>query len=113
MAKYTSEELNGIAMQMILNAGNGRDKINKALCALEEDFDFEQYDMFMKEAHNDITKAHQFQTQVVQSTIEDENVETTFLFTHAQDTLMTINTEMNLAKHLGKMFKVIAERMNA
>lgn len=113
MAKYTAEELNGIAMQMILSAGNGRDKINQALCALEEEFDFHKYDTLMKEAHIDITKAHQFQTQVVQSTIEDDSVETTFLFTHAQDTLMTINTEMNLAKHLGKMFKVIAERMSA
>ena len=112
MAEYTSDQLNEVAMQIIMHAGDGRDKINKALIALETGFDFDTFERLMEEGHEDIVKAHRQQTEVIQSTVEDDNVEGTLLFAHAQDTLMTINSEYNLAKHIGKLYQVIAERGN-
>ena len=37
-------------------------------------------------------------TEVIQSQVGGENMEYSLLFIHAQDTLMTINTELRMAK---------------
>lgn len=111
MNKVTNEELNTAAMQIILFAGNSRNLINEALSTLEENFDFDCADLKMKEAKEEITKAHKIQTNMIQSTIEDDELITTLLFTHAQDTLMTIYSELNMAVHMIKMYHVLETKI--
>lgn len=98
----TNEILNNHAMQIITFAGDARNLLEKALEHLYDD-NLEMYELEMKEARKAITKAHAEQTKVLQSTIMDESLQLTLLFTHAQDTLMTIMSEMNVAKHLAKI----------
>ncbi|WMC92140.1 PTS lactose/cellobiose transporter subunit IIA [Kineothrix sp. MB12-C1] len=102
----TTEEMNEQAMEIIVNAGNGRTLLNKALEALYEG-DEELYSSHMEDARKEMVAAHAAQTKVLQSTIEDEEVRPNILFTHAQDTLMTIMSEMNIAKHLEKIVRMI------
>lgn len=102
------EEMNAQAMEMIVHAGNGRTLLNRALDALYEG-DEETYNERMAEAKKEMTAAHGAQTKVLQSTIQDEEVKPNILFTHAQDTLMTIMSEINVAKHLAKIVKLIKE----
>lgn len=112
MKKTTSEELNTAAMQIILYAGNSRNMINEALQATENNADRNVITAKMKEAKDEITKAHKIQTDMIQSTIEDDELQTTLLFTHAQDTLMTIYSELNMANHMIKMFRMLEDKVN-
>lgn len=112
MKKATTEDLNTAAMQIILYAGNSRNMINEALQGIENNTDCDSIDAKMKEAKDEITKAHKIQTDMIQSTIEDDELQTTLLFTHAQDTLMTIYSELNMANHMIKMFRMLENKVN-
>lgn len=107
----TVEALNEKAMEMIVNAGAGRTALNIALDALCEGND-EKYEEMMAEAKEKMKEAHAAQTSVLQETITDPQVYPNILFTHAQDTLMTVMSEINTAKHIAKLYKKIKELSN-
>ncbi|WRS30543.1 PTS lactose/cellobiose transporter subunit IIA [Actinomycetaceae bacterium MB13-C1-2] len=93
------DEVHQVAMEIILNAGNGRTKIKSALVAMEEcDFDKARTDL--DAAQEEITKAHRAQTKLIQSEARGEEIPSSILFVHAQDTLMTIKSEQNIAERL-------------
>ena len=48
---------------------------------------------------------------MIQSTIEDDELQTTLLFTHAQDTLMTIYSELNISNHLIRLYYKLEEKI--
>ena len=102
----TVEELNEKAMEMIVSAGAGRTALNIALDAMSEG-NKEKYEEMMKEAHAKMKEAHAAQTAVLQETITDPNIYPNILFTHAQDTLMTVMSEINTAKHVAKLYTKI------
>ena len=101
----TLEELNGQAMEMIVHSGNGRNMLNQALDALY-DGDEETYEAKMIEAKKEMQTAHAAQT------ITDPEAKPDILFTHAQDTLMTVMSEINTARHLAKIMKKLKEIAN-
>lgn len=102
----TKEQLAEHAMQMIVHAGEARNNLNIALNALYDE-DEEKYNEHIKIAKKEITASHQAQTKVLQETIMDDDLNLTILFTHAQDTLMTVMSEVNVAKHLAKIMRKI------
>lgn len=104
----TIDELNSQAMEMIVHAGNARTLLNEALEEIYK-FNEEGYKTKMEEANKEITASHRAQTVVLQNTITDEGMRPNILFTHAQDTLMTVMSEINVAKHLGKVVMLIKE----
>lgn len=57
------------------------------------------------EARIEITKAHQEQTEIIQKEAAGVHYESCLLFTHAQDTLMTIMSEVNLAEKMILVFE--------
>ncbi|MBE9909320.1 PTS lactose/cellobiose transporter subunit IIA [Enterococcus casseliflavus] len=99
-----TEELNQVAMQVIMNAGNARDILNDIINDLENDFNYKRIEIQLKKANESIVKAHKLQTEVIQTTITDINFVPNLLFIHAQDTLMTINSELNIVKYLVRLF---------
>ena len=107
----TLEELNGQAMEMIVHSGNGRNMLNQALDALY-DGDEETYEAKMTEAKKEMQTAHAAQTKALQETITDPEAKPDILFTHAQDTLMTVMSEINTARHLDKIMKKLKEIAN-
>lgn len=102
-------ELVMVAMQIILHAGNARIKLNEALGNAKK-FDFEQAASCMKEAEEEITQAHQSQTEIIQNEASGDSYEYSLLFAHAQDTLMTINSEVRMAKEMIDILKIVAEK---
>lgn len=100
------------AMKIILFAGDARVNCKNALIATEKN-DFETATEEMKVAKTNITEAHKTQTQVIQSEMGEEAIqhEHSLLFTHAQDTLMTIYSEINMANHLIKIAKQLNDRL--
>ena len=100
------------AMKIILHAGDARVKTKQAVQALK-DFDTEEAKRLLAEAQEDITKAHQVQTTALQAESRGEDTEYSILFTHAQDTCMTVYSEMNLAEDLIALCESIDHRFKA
>ena len=105
MDKTTIEQLNSAAMQIILHAGDCRDLLNEAINDLLDDKSEEEVKEKITQAKKEITKAHVIQTDMIQSSINEEELQTTLLFTHAQDTLMTINSEVNLVQSMIRLYR--------
>ena len=96
-----SEQTVQAAMSIILNAGDARVACKEALDAISA-FDFETAEAKLKVSHEKITAAHKVQTDAIQGETRGEESEYSLLFAHAQDTLMTIYSEINIAKQLLK-----------
>lgn len=92
-------KLLSVAMEIILHSGDSRNLSNKALEAAKT-FNFNEAYSYLEQAHEEIVLAHQSQTSVVQNEARGEQYEYSLLFNHAQDTLMTVMSELNMTKSL-------------
>lgn len=110
MAHASKDDLNMAAMKIILHAGDCRTMLNEAITMTENDGKEEEIAAKLKEAKDEITKAHRLQTEMIQGTIEDDDLETTLLFSHAQDTLMTIYSELNMANAMLRLYRKLASK---
>ncbi|MFL0268765.1 PTS lactose/cellobiose transporter subunit IIA [Candidatus Clostridium radicumherbarum] len=106
------EERVQAAMQIILNAGDARKMCKEALDAIAIS-DFTLAKKNMEDAQTKITEAHKIQTDVIQAECAGEESKYSILFAHAQDTLMTINSEINIAKQMIKIFESYEKRIAA
>lgn len=97
------QDINMVAMQVIMNACSGRDKVDEALEAMAKN-DFDRASILLDEADQDLLKAHVAQTSMIQSQAAGNDTEYSLLFIHAQDTLMTSNSEMRIAKNVLPVF---------
>lgn len=105
-----NEELVSIAMQIIMHAGDAR------LCAKDalkhaKIFDFETAQEKMKEAREFIAQAHHAQTDLVQSEADGKKYEYSILFAHAQDTLMTIMSEIQMSEQMIDVLEIISSKL--
>ena len=92
-------------MDILVHAGDAREMTKKALEAVQQQ-DFEEARRQMAEAKKNITTAHQAQTEIIQNEARGIKYEYCMLFNHAQDTLMTINSEVILTQTLIDTFQV-------
>lgn len=97
------------SMQIILHAGDARVHCMNALKQLEG-MDVEAATTELSLASKEIVKAHKIQTQSISAETQGEEAEYSLLFAHAQDTLMTIYSEINIAKRLIRIFKSQQEK---
>jgi PTS system cellobiose-specific IIA component len=98
------------AMDIIMHAGDARTACKKSLDSLMAG-DTEGAKEHMKEADAEIAQAHHVQTDCIQGAIAGEEFAYNVLFAHAQDTLMTIYSEIMLAKQLTNMYEQLDERV--
>ena len=106
-----NEKMEQAAMSIILHAGDARLYCKKALDALAV-MDVEEAEKNMVDAQKKITEAHKVQTDAIQKEASGEKAEYFLLFAHAQDTLMTIYSEINIAKQLIKIFNNFDKRVS-
>ena len=97
-------ELVSVAMQIILHAGDARIKVEIALKQAKQ-FNFTQAKETIQEAEECIHQAHISQTEVIQNETRGKT------YAHAQDTLMTIMSELNLAKELIDFFEIMNNKI--
>lgn len=112
MDEEMDDEVSTVAMQVILNAGNGRDKTDKALDAMAS-FDFDAAKSYLDEAEKDILKAHAAQTGMIQRQAAGEKFAYSILFVHAQDTLMTIDAQLHSARKMLAVFAALYAEIQA
>ncbi|UJF15562.1 PTS lactose/cellobiose transporter subunit IIA [Jeotgalibaca sp. MA1X17-3] len=105
-----NEELMTASMNIILNAGDARNLLAEALKDAKA-FDFTAADNKLKEAKKLATLGHKNQTKIIQSEASGKKYPHSLLFTHAQDHLMTINSEMNFTSELIDVLKLINQKL--
>ncbi|MBU5214084.1 PTS lactose/cellobiose transporter subunit IIA [Heyndrickxia oleronia] len=106
MEQVNKEELALISMNVILHAGNARDYVFQAVDKASNG-EFNQADELMKKADEEIVIAHKAQTNTLQKEAEGIEIPFSPLFGHAQDTLMTVKSEMNIMREIIKLYKKI------
>ena len=100
----SERNINESAMKVILNAGDGRILIDEAIECMTEN-NFEAAKQKLEEAEKKVLAAHVAQTEVIQGQVSGEDVEYSLLFIHAQDTIMTINSELRIISKLLPLFE--------
>jgi len=106
------EALQQTAMQMILHAGDARVSLRAAYEAIA-DQDFAKAREVLAQAKADITLAHKAQTQLIQAEARGVRHDASLLFNHAQDTLMTVNSEWVTATNLLGVFQALVTRIES
>lgn len=99
-----NDQLNQLSMNILVHAGNARDHLVQALEKLEA-ADFELAKIEIREARREVVVAHGLQTDTLQLEASGEQIRYSTLFCHAQDTLMTAQSEILIGEHLIKLFE--------
>ena len=107
-----TEYIVGKAMEIIMNSGDARNFAAQAFDKICEG-DYEAAKALLKDAEKVQTAAHVVQTEMIQGDIRggDEKMEYSVLFVHAQDTLMTIQVEINMTKNFLKYAQAIDAKL--
>ena len=103
-------DLNQMAMQIILHSGNARTMADEAFQYAKEKKFVEAYCKLEQADREGILKAHQAQTQMIQEETRGIVHESSLLFTHAQDHLMTTMCEINNIKRLIELYELIVNQ---
>jgi PTS system cellobiose-specific IIA component len=106
MEQVSKEQLALVSMNVILHAGNARDYVFQAVDKASNG-EFDQADELMQKANDEIVTAHRAQTNTLQLEAEGIDIPYSPLFGHAQDTLMTVKSEMNVMREIIKLYKRI------
>jgi len=106
MEQVSKEELALVSMNVILHAGNARDYVFQAVDKASNG-EFDQADVLMQKANDEIVTAHKAQTNTLQLEAEGIDIPYSPLFGHAQDTLMTVKSELNIMREIIKLYKRI------
>lgn len=103
-----NEEKYTAAFDLILNAGNAK---STALMAIEaaRDFDFEEAERCLKEATENMRKAHQAQFDMIQQEAGGNPIEVNIILVHAQDHLTMAMMARDNAEEFINLYKMIKE----
>ncbi len=110
---YMEDKIIKAAMEILIHAGDARLANNEALIAIANQ-NFDKIDEKMEMAQAEIMAAHHIHTDIIQKDSAGEGkMEYSLLFSHAEDTLMTVSSEINITKQLIKIFKSYEKRISA
>lgn len=98
------ENQNQIVFQIILHGGNGRSSAMEAIIAAKAG-DFKRAREKLKEAADELNKAHHIQTSLIQSEIQEGPTQVSLLMVHAQDHLMNAMVVKDLAKEFVDLYE--------
>lgn len=97
-----------VTMQLIVNSGDARSKAMEAVgCAKAGDF--AQAANRLEEAQRLLTKAHEFQTDLIQEEAQGNVEKVTILMAHAQDHLMNAITVIDMAEEFIDLYAKISK----
>lgn len=105
-----NDELNQLSMNILVHAGNAREQLVQSLNKLEEE-KFVEAEEKIKLAKKEIVVAHGLQTDTLQLEAAGEQIRYSTLFCHAQDTLMTAQSEILLSEHLIRLFRKVNQKI--
>ena len=100
-----NDKTNEMAFQIILYAGNGK---SSAMGDIQEakEGNFEEAEAKLKEAGEELSKAHGFQTELLHKEAQGNGNDMNIILVHAQDHLMTSMTVKDLAAEFVDLYKL-------
>jgi cellobiose PTS system EIIA component len=98
------DNITEIAFQIILYAGNGRSSAMEAIQEAKEG-NFDEADRKLVEAGEELTKAHGFQTKLLQDEASGEGANVNIILIHSQDHLMNAMTVRDLATEIIEIYR--------
>lgn len=98
-------ELDSVAFELILYAGNGRSYAMEAIQEAKKG-NFDEAEEMLKKATEELGKAHGFQTKLIQQEADGKSNPVNILLIHAQDHLMTAMTVRDLATEIVELHKL-------
>ncbi|PXW92220.1 PTS system lichenan oligosaccharide-specific IIA component (Lac family) [Streptohalobacillus salinus] len=99
-----AQSMTEIAFQIILFAGNGKSSAMEAIHEAKEG-NFEEADNKIKEASEELSRAHRFQTELLQQEASGESKDINIILIHSQDHLMTSMTVRDLAIEIIEIYR--------
>lgn len=93
-----------IAFQIILHAGNGKSSAMEAIQKAKAGL-FAEADQLIEEAGNELGKAHQYQTELLQGEANGKMAPVNVILIHSQDHLMTSMTVRDLAEEIIEIYR--------
>lgn len=105
-----NEKILEASMDMIMSAGDARLFCKEALDSVAV-YNFETAKSKLREAVEKIKEAHCIQTDILQEESKGCSVPYSILFSHAQDTLMSVCSEINMSKQMIKIFEQYEQRI--
>ncbi|MGQ9008586.1 PTS lichenan transporter subunit IIA [Bacillus stercoris] len=107
-----NEEMEQIIFQIILHGGNGRSSAMEAIAAAKSG-DAEEARKKLQDAAEELSKAHHYQTELIQNEAGGDKTEMTLLMVHAQDHLMNAMTVKDMAAEIIELYEKITEQRGA
>lgn len=98
------DQMEMIIFEIISFGGTAKGLAYEALEAAQQG-DYEKADQLLKESDENLVKAHQIQTTIIQEEAAGKHHEVSVLFVHAQDHLMTAMEARTLIEYMIKMHK--------
>src|SRR5699024_11029035 len=99
------DKINEIAFQIILYAGNGKSSAMEAIQEAKEG-NFEEAEAKIKEAGEELSKAHGFQTELLHKEARGEGEAINIIIINAQNHLMTSMMLKDLAAEFVELYKI-------
>ena len=101
-----TEELQVAAFDIILNSGNARSIVHEAFDAMREK-NYILAEQKLQEANDELLKAHQAQTDLLQEYASGTEIKIEIIMVHAQDHLMTTMTLREVAIEMLELYKKV------
>ncbi|MGT2906241.1 PTS cellobiose transporter subunit IIA [Streptococcus dentiloxodontae] len=99
-----TEELQLAAFEIILNSGNARSIVHEAFDAMRQG-DYDLADEKLAASNEEMLKAHQAQTDLLQQYAGGTEIKIEIIMVHAQDHLMTTMTLREVALEMLELYK--------
>ncbi len=99
-------DMEQVTMQLIVNSGDAKSKAIEAIDSAKSG-DFGGADALLKEAGEALSKAHGYQTDIIQEEAGGNVPQMTILMAHAQDHLMNAITVLDLSREFVDLYKKI------
>ena len=101
-----------IAFNVILNAGDARDKFMSANKKAREGA-YDEASQLIEEGNASLLKAHKVQSELMQKEAQGEHTDMGILFTHAQDHLTMAILTRDLVEEMIEMMKQLRKEKEA
>lgn len=93
-----------LSMKILVIVGEASNDLEKAYDEIKNK-NIKEAEEYLQNARISITKAHKLQTSVIQDLANGKKYELNLLFIHAQDTLMTVMSEITTTERMMFLFE--------
>lgn len=103
-----SSDVQQMAFQIILSAGNGKNLAYEAMKLMKENR-FDEAEQKLEESNESFIEAHNAQTELLQAYAGGEEIVMEIIMVHAQDHLMTGMAYRDMVLEFLELYKKLAE----